>query len=79
MKRNSRIDLLRSERGQTSIFVALIFQVLFVLFAMALNIGMVVHDKINLQNSVDLAAYYAAQKQAEWLNVIAHTNYQINH
>ncbi len=66
-----------NEKGQTSIFVALIFQVLFILFAMALNIGMVVHDKINLQNSVDLAVFYAAQRQAEWLNVIAHTNYQI--
>ena len=60
-----------------AIFVALIFQVLFVFFAMAINIGLVVHDKINLQNSVDLAAYYAAQRQAEWLNVIAHQNYQI--
>lgn len=44
---------------------------------MAINIGLVVHDKINLQNAVDLAAYYAAQRQAEMLNVIAHTNYQI--
>ncbi|MEO0336151.1 MAG: Tad domain-containing protein, partial [Pseudomonadota bacterium] len=70
-------DRLTCEKGQTSIFVALIFQALFVLFAMALNVGMVVHDKINLQNSVDLAAYYAGQKQAEWLNVIAHTNYQV--
>jgi hypothetical protein len=60
-----------------AIFVALIFQVLFVAFAMAINIGLVVHDKINLQNSVDLAAYYAAQKQAEQLNAIAHQNYQI--
>ena len=56
-----------------AIFVALIFQVLFVFFAMAINIGLVVHDKINLQNSVDLAAYYAASKQAEVLNVIAHS------
>lgn len=60
-----------------AVFVALIFQVLFVFFAMAINVGLVVHDKINLQNSVDLAAYYAAQRQAEWLNVIAHQNYQI--
>lgn len=60
-----------------AIFVALIFQVLFVLFAMAINIGLVVHDKINLQNATDLAAYYGAQKQAEWLNVMAHQNYQI--
>jgi hypothetical protein len=60
-----------------AIFVALIFQVLFVFFAMAINVGLVVHDKINLQNSADLAAYYVAQRQAEWLNVMAHQNYQI--
>ncbi len=63
--------------GQLSIFAALIFQTLFVLFAMSLNIALVVHDKINLQNSVDLAAYYGAMKQAEVLNAIAHVNYQI--
>jgi len=60
-----------------AIFIALIFQVLFVLFAMAINVALVVHDKINLQNAVDLAAYYAAQRQAEILNVIAHENYMI--
>ena len=60
-----------------AIFVALIFQILFVFFAMSINVALVVHDKINLQNSVDLAAYYGAQKQAEMLNVMAHINYQI--
>lgn len=60
-----------------AIFIALIFQVLFVFFAMIVNIGLTVHDKINLQNSVDLAAYYAASKQAEMLNLLAHINYQI--
>ncbi|CAN5724784.1 hypothetical protein BH10BDE1_BH10BDE1_29700 [soil metagenome] len=60
-----------------SIFLALVFQVLFVFFAMVINIGLLVHDKINLQNSVDLGAYYAAQKQAEILNEIAHLNYEI--
>ncbi len=69
--------VLRRERGQMAIFIALIFQALFVLFAMVINVGMLVHDKINLQNSVDLAAYYAAQKQAEMLNAIAHQNYQV--
>ena len=64
-------------KGQLSIFAALIFQTLFILFAMSLNIALVVHDKINLQNSVDLAAYYGAMKQAEVLNAIAHINYQI--
>ena len=63
--------------GQLSIFAILIFQVLFILFAMSLNIALVVHDKINLQNSVDIAAYYGAMKQAEMMNAIAHINYQI--
>lgn len=66
-----------NSRGQVAIFIAFIFQVLFLFFAMVVNVGLVVHDKINLQNSVDLAAYHGAQQQAEWLNVIAHTNYQI--
>ncbi len=60
-----------------AIFVALIFQVLFVLFAMCLNVALIVHDKINLQNAVDLAAYYGAERQAEILNAMAHVNYQI--
>lgn len=68
---------LRSQRGQMALFIALIFQVLFVFFAMIINVGLIVHDKINLQNSVDLAAYYAAQRQAEMLNAIGHYNYQI--
>lgn len=66
-----------NESGQMAIFVALIFQVLFVFFAMIVNVGLIVHDKINLQNSVDIAAYYGAQRQAEILNAIAHENYQI--
>lgn len=68
---------LNNERGYIAIFIALVFQVLFIFFAMVVNVGLLVHDKINLQNSVDLAAYYAASKQAEQLNAIAHTNYQI--
>ncbi|MFN8943985.1 MAG: TadE/TadG family type IV pilus assembly protein [Pseudobdellovibrionaceae bacterium] len=63
--------------GQMAIFFALIFQVLFLMFAMVINIGLLVHHKINLQNSVDLAAYYGAAKQSETLNAIAHINFQI--
>lgn len=60
-----------------AIFIALIFQVLFLFFAMIINVGLLVHHKINLQNSVDLAAYYGAMKQAEMMNAIGHVNYQI--
>jgi hypothetical protein len=68
---------LRNSRGQAAIFIALIFNILFVFFAMAINVALVIHDKINLQNSVDLAAYYAASKEAELFNAMAHENYAI--
>ncbi|MCC6137235.1 MAG: Tad domain-containing protein, partial [Bdellovibrionaceae bacterium] len=68
---------LKSNRGQIAIFLVLMFQVLFVFFAMSMNIGLVVYDKINLQNSADISVYYAAQKQSELLNQIAHINYQM--
>ena len=64
-------------QGQITIFIVLLLNMIFIFFAMVINIGLVIHDKINLQNSVDLGAIYAAQKQAEALNAIAHINYQI--
>lgn len=75
--RNSGRGGTLGERGQVAIFVALIFQVLFVFFTMVVNVGLLVHHKINLQNSVDLAAYYGAMKQAETMNALAHVNYQL--
>lgn len=71
------VSRLGNRSGQVAVFVALIFQVLFLFFAMVINVGLLVHHKINLQNSVDLAAYYGAMRQAEGMNAIAHTNYQI--
>lgn len=68
---------MKNEKGQVGIFVALIFQVIFVFFAMLINVGLVVHHKINLQQSTDLAAYYGAMKQAEIMNAMAHVNFQI--
>jgi len=68
---------IKNAKGQMAIFFVLIFQVLFVLFAMTINVALVVHDKINFQNSLDLAALYGAKKQAEVLNALAHINYQM--
>ncbi len=72
-----RVNTSKSQRGQISVFLALGFLVLFTMFAMTVNVAMVVHDKINLQNAADFASIYVAQRQAEMLNAIAHTNYQI--
>jgi hypothetical protein len=75
-KWSENINMSKS-KGQVSIFLIFIFHILFLFFAMVINIGMLVHHKINLQNSVDLAAYYGAMKQSEILGAIAHSNYQI--
>lgn len=73
----SNKSLITGNKGQVALFVALIFQVLFLFFAMIVNVGLVVHHKINLQSSADMAAYYGAMKQAELLNTIGHINYQM--
>lgn len=64
-------------KGQITIFMALIFMVIFTMFTMTVSLSMFIHDKINLQNATDLASYYAASKQAELLGAIAHNNYAI--
>lgn len=71
------MKIVLNEKGQVSFFIALTFQILFMFFAMVVNVGLLVHHKINLQNSVDMAAYYGASKQAEVMNAIAHINYQM--
>ena len=73
----NKILPIKRKKGQVAIFIVLVFNVLFILFAMTLNVAMVVHDKINFQNSLDLAAYYGAKQQAEVLNAMAHINYQM--
>lgn len=70
-------SVLKRMKGQITIFLALVFMVIFSIFGMTISMGMFVHDKINLQNSTDLASYYVATKQAEMLTAIAHSNYQI--
>lgn len=67
----------KGQNGQVALFVALIFQVIFIFFALLINVGLLVHHKINLQQSTDIAAYYGAMKQAEILNAISHINFQM--
>ncbi len=46
-------------------------------FGMAINIGMLVHHKINLQNAADMAALSAAAEQARILNMMGWKNYEL--
>ena len=74
---NKTVKAAKAIKGQITIFMALIFMVIFTLFTMTVSLSMFIHDKINVQNATDLASYYVASKQAELLGAIAHNNYII--
>lgn len=65
------------QRGQTTIFIALFFATMLLVFAFSTNIGMLVHAKINLQNAADAAAYAGASVQARQMTTVAYLNYEM--
>ncbi len=67
----------RNAKGQVTIAVGILMLTLMFLLAFAVNIGMLVHAKINLQNAADLAAYAGASTQARQLNAISFLNYEM--
>jgi Flp pilus assembly protein TadG len=65
----------RRESGQVAILFALVFTFMFVLFAMVVDFGHLVNNKINLQNAADAAAYSGAAWQARALSNLGQMNY----
>ncbi len=68
---------LKKKTGQIAVLLALSFGLLTLLVAMVVNIGFLVAAKINLQNSVDMAAYAGAAQQARYLTEIGKWNYEM--
>ncbi len=64
-------------KGQMTILVMLVFLTLFLLFAFVVNIGVLISEKVNLQNSADLGAYAGAAMQARVLNKIGYLNFRM--
>lgn len=77
MKNRSKIKIRLNQKGQVAIFTLLIFSLLFMFFGMSINIAMLVHHKINLQNAADMAAMAGAAEQARIMNLIAWKNYEL--
>lgn len=77
----TQMSLVRENRhtnaGQISILIILSLIPMLTLFAFVVNLGMLVHAKISLQNAADLAAYSGAATQARQLTQISHINYQM--
>jgi hypothetical protein len=56
------------------VLIALCLFSLVIFMALATNMGILVNDKIRMQNAADMAAYGAAYKEAQRLNVLVEKN-----
>lgn len=62
------------ERGQAAVLISLGLFCLVVFTALATNLGILVNEKVRIQNTADLAAYSGAYQQGVRLNAIAGLN-----
>ncbi|MEW6441503.1 MAG: Tad domain-containing protein [bacterium] len=69
-----QIEKLGTEDGQALVFVAMVGLVIFLFFAMSVNLAELVNTKIKHQNAVDAAALSGAVWQARAFNLMAGTN-----
>jgi hypothetical protein len=69
-----QIERLQSEEGQAMVFVALVGLIIFLFFAMTMNVAELVNTKIKNQNAADAAALSAAAWQARTLNLVSAAN-----
>lgn len=79
MQRSARKRIITrsAEQGQVTVMIAILMVTLLFMLAFTVNVGMLVHAKINLQNAADLAAYAGASTQARQLNTISYLNYEM--
>ena len=72
-------SLLRQTRraGQAAVLIALSLFSLIVFVAFATNMGILVNDKIRIQNAADMGAYSAAYREAQVLNELTRINREI--
>lgn len=75
LERDYRV--IKSNRGQLSIFMGITLILVMGMLAFIINIGLFVKAKINLQNAVDAAAFSGAATQARQLTNIAYVNWEM--
>ncbi len=69
-----QIEKLGSEEGQALVFVAMVGLVVFLFFAMTMNVAELLNTKIKNQNVADATALSGAVWEARFLNLVAGTN-----
>lgn len=69
--------MIKSNRGQLSIFMGITLIIVMSMLAFIINVGLFVKAKINLQNAADAAAFSGAATQARQLTNIAYANWEL--
>lgn len=69
--------MIKSNRGQLSIFMGITLIIVMSMLAFVINVGLFVKAKINLQNATDAAAFSGAATQARQLTNIAYANWEL--
>jgi len=69
--------VIKSNRGQLSIFMGITLIIVMSMLAFIINVGLFVKAKINLQNATDAAAFSGAATQARQLTNIAYANWEL--
>jgi hypothetical protein len=72
-----RIRNRAGQRGQAAVLSALCLFSMVVFLALATNAGILVNDRIRIQNTADLSAYAGAFEQARTMNQVADINSRI--
>ena len=67
----------KKKSGQILILMAMMSTTLIIFFGMVVSVGHLVQARVNLQNSVDLAAMVGASYQARYLSSISIINYRM--
>ena len=67
----------RKRGGQAAVLIALCVFSLVIFVAFATNMGILVNDKIRIQNAADMGAYSAAYREAQVLNKLTTINQRI--
>ncbi len=77
IKNSHSRQVIKNSKGQISIFFGVTLMAIFSFIAFVVNVGLFVKAKINMQNSVDSAAWSGAAVQARQLTNIAHLNWEM--
>ena len=71
---SAALDALHGERGQVLVIGLVVCVALFMISISVANVGIMVAEKIQLQDAVDAAAYSAATVEARYMNLSAYLN-----